>query len=362
MKVLQIGTQAFGKGGVGNYISSIISGSLGEDVSFVVGLDESRSINPPDNGQYVIVPYKVEYRWTQLLNRVYQLKRIVRKHSVNVIHVHTQRTALVVAIAKKLGLPVRVLYTPHGFRHTQLKGFKKVLHLIVEKLILHTVDRVVAITDIELKEFPMQQHKFIKIKSYVNLPCIGNASESNGSKSDRKTIIMVGSVTDRKNPDLFINVAEALSSNQALFFRWIGSGDLEVYAKETTVSKGLNNIEFCGQKSQSELSIMLDKSDILLMTSKAEGFPLSILEAYQKGLLVVCNDFLGAREIVDDGKTGLIFDYNSTEAAVKCLIEIINLKQAEASSIILNSQKFVEAYTDINRFASDYIRAYRSLA
>ena len=48
--------------------------------------------------------------------------------------------------------------------------------------------------------------------------------------------------------------------------------------------------------------------DVFALTSRSEGMPLSVLEAWAAGVPVVASRVGGLPEMVEDGRTGLLFD------------------------------------------------------
>jgi len=100
-----------------------------------------------------------------------------------------------------------------------------------------------------------------------------------------------------------------------LYFLWAGTGggnkyvDVEVQLKESVRKLGLSDrIKFLGQRA--DIADLLDASDIFILTSKAEGMPLSIMEAMAKGLPIIATAVSGIPEEL--GSTGkLLPDPNS---------------------------------------------------
>lgn len=90
-------------------------------------------------------------------------------------------------------------------------------------------------------------------------------------------------------------------------------------------------ISFEGQQSEDFISQFLPSMDIFLATSAAEGLPNSLVEAAACGLPIVTFDCEGAKEIVDDGKTGYVIPYGDIQLAADKIVLLSdkkNLQQA----------------------------------
>lgn len=68
----------------------------------------------------------------------------------------------------------------------------------------------------------------------------------------------------------------------------------------------LKNVEFPGAVSRKEIGQYYDRADIFLNASEVDNMPVSILEAFAAGTVVVSTAPDGIRAIVDDGRTGLL--------------------------------------------------------
>ncbi len=115
-----------------------------------------------------------------------------------------------------------------------------------------------------------------------------------------------------------------------LYFVWAGTGAAsgdnsnEAELKQTVAELGVGGrVIFLGQRW--DIADLLDASDIFILTSEAEGMPLSIMEAMAKGLPVIASGVSGIPEEL--GNTGKLLPNPKLEptAAVADLIETIQL-------------------------------------
>jgi len=75
---------------------------------------------------------------------------------------------------------------------------------------------------------------------------------------------------------------------------------------------------------QHEVAGLLAQTDLLLITSRMESFCLAALEAMACGVPVVASRVGGLPEVVLDGKTGLLFDLDQPDQAVRSALDLLS--------------------------------------
>lgn len=105
----------------------------------------------------------------------------------------------------------------------------------------------------------------------------------------------------------------------------VGGGTLLEDLKQSSASMGLKDVTFTGRVDNSEIFSYLDKSDIMLSAPHIDNMPVSLLEGFNAGLLVISSRVGGVPYMIEDGKNGLLFkDDDYQELAEKMLWAIDN--------------------------------------
>jgi len=98
----------------------------------------------------------------------------------------------------------------------------------------------------------------------------------------------------------------------------IGKGPEKKNLKSRILNLGLKNIEFLGYKAGNELKDLVRKSMFVVCPSISyETFGLVVVEANALGKPVIASDIGASPELIEDKKTGLLFNPGSTEELAK---------------------------------------------
>jgi glycosyltransferase involved in cell wall biosynthesis len=120
----------------------------------------------------------------------------------------------------------------------------------------------------------------------------------------------------------------------------------------------LKNISYVGFLSSEKYLELLKRSNAMILLSKFEAFPLSILEAMALGKPIITTPAGGLTEICKDGINGIYTQRNSEDAAKKIigLYQQKDLRDTISNNNLKDSQKM-----DWNNIIPQYLDLYKSL-
>lgn len=120
------------------------------------------------------------------------------------------------------------------------------------------------------------------------------------------TILFVGRLSKEKNPALWVDiVAQVQATRSNIKLVVVGEGPENAALQKKCERMNLR-VSFVGKLSSEDLQAYYLQSFALLVTSFYEGFGRVIAEAMAHGLPVFSTPTAGAREIIENSKTGFI--------------------------------------------------------
>lgn len=144
----------------------------------------------------------------------------------------------------------------------------------------------------------------------------------------------------------------------------VGSGkdqpdSIEKAMKEKVIQEGLENVIFYGETGKPEY--LLGVSDIFIFPSRKEGFPNALMEALAVGLPSVCSQIGGVLPLVEDGKTGILFESENYEQLAEKLDLLLKDKELRMKLGINARSAMAEKYS-FDKTSDAYYQLYKKLS
>lgn len=232
-------------------------------------------------------------------------------------------------------------------RHLPLDAIFKPKRYLVEILtnfLYSRVQKVIFVAEYAKKEMKLFLKKGITIHNGINTQEYINSFEKNNEKI---IISLIGRVENHKGQLEAIKVCQKLIKEFDNFeLRIIGEGSqlkyIEKYVQKNNLGSFINIVGF-----SSEIKKHLSESDIFLLPSKAELFPLTILEAMSMSLPIISTKVAGIPEMVRDKENGILIDPINEEELYEALKKLILNKELRRK-YGENSRKIVTERFDIS--------------
>ena len=191
----------------------------------------------------------------------------------------------------------------HSFHQKNKNGIlfwsKPVQHKIHQRIVINEMVRT------KLKEHYLK----MGINKYPKITVINNYVEIINEKRNvngKLKIIYLGRFcTKTKKTQYVLEIANNLLENQNCEFHLAGFNQSEAEGYNIP-----NNCIIHGLLNEKEVGELLLQSDLLIITSKNEGFPLVIMEAMMCGVVPITTNVGGITIHVDDSN-GYLINYNS---------------------------------------------------
>jgi len=173
-----------------------------------------------------------------------------------------------------------------------------------------------------------------------------------GFNEDTPLVISVASLSKQKD---HVTLIKAIAHLQNVHLLIVGDGSLKTKLHEFSISLGLNNrVHFLGYRN--DVPELLAAADVFVMSSHWEGFGLAVVEAMAAGVPVIASDVPGLSEVIEHGKSGLLFPARD-EAKLAENIRLL-LKDKHRRQQLINEGKKRAHYFTIDKTVSQYVGAY----
>lgn len=172
-----------------------------------------------------------------------------------------------------------------------------------------------------------------------------------GLPASARVVAGVGRLNPQKNFSLFLDIAAQLAPRfPDLHFLLAGDGPEEKMLREKAAALGISDrVTFSGYVADTRLVYLA--ADVLLMPSRYEGLPMTLLEAMAMGLPVVASQLDGIAEVIGDGREGFLVPSDDASLFVERTAAL--LQGAELSSrIAQNARAKIEASFSVERMTS----------
>jgi len=214
------------------------------------------------------------------------IRKVYQEIQPDWIHLHSSFAG---AYGRMAGLPrSKVIYTPHcyAFERRDISAAARMAYLLMEQVLALGNATVAAVSPREAvcAQRMLASQKTVMLPNVPVIPVSAFARRQQHQRGARWKVAMVGRLNPQKDPDFFIaTVKLAQKYDLPLDFIWLGGGE-DHWAQQL---KALG-VPVTGWLSHEEILGQMAECDIYFHTAAWESGPLSVLEAAQLGLTLVC--------------------------------------------------------------------------
>ena len=316
-------------------------------------------------------------------NAYRKLVKLIDWFRPDIVHTHASKAGALgrmAAFAKKV--PV-VVHTFHGnVFHSYFNKAKTGAYIAIERNLARKSSAVVAISPLQKKEL-VDVFKIVSEEKCKVVPLGFDLDRFHTGMDEKRTrfrkkyrldenevvIGIIGRLVSIKNHSLFLKVAaKALKkTHKNIRFLIIGDGELkdELIAEardlKLSVSPGDSaNAKVIFTSWIKNIDDAIAGLDIIVMTSKNEGTPVSLIEAQAGSKAIVTTDVGGIRDIIVPGESGLVSPTGDVAAMTENLLSVVEDEILRKEMGKTGSQ-FVKHRFTYQRLSSDMDKLYKNL-
>ena len=153
--------------------------------------------------------------------------------------------------------------------------------------------------DIISKKYGVKRDKCVIVSSGINLKKFDKMGECTTSK-EIKDILFVGRLSEQKNIPMLLSAFKLIQGNYDITLHIVGAGKERIAINKIITKEKIDNVILHGRVPDEKLMDLYSMSDIFILPSTYESFPLTLLEAMASGLPIVASDILGVRNVLKD--------------------------------------------------------------
>lgn len=285
----------------------------------------------------IIPEMKREVKWSEDKVAYKKIKELIGDFKPDIVHTHASKAGAIGRLAAhNMKVPL-IYHTFHGHVfHSYFGAMKTQVYKSVERNLARKSSRIIAISDIQKEELS-NIHKIcspdkIKViplgfdltRFYTDLEIKRAQFRSEWKIGDEEIAIgIVGRLVPIKNHQMFLDVAKRVSdkAKKSLKFVIVGDGELRGELEEYVNKLGLENVIFTSW--QKNVDVVNAGLDIICLTSKNEGTPVSLIEAQASGKPIVSTRVGGIENVVKPNETAFLSEVGDMDAFSSGLLKLI---------------------------------------
>ncbi len=312
-----------------------------------------------------------------------RIKKIIQEFKPDIVHTHASKAGAVGRLAAiRCKIPI-IVHTFHGHVfHGYFGSFKTGIFKFIERYLAKKSTAIIAISHVQKKEL-VELHKICDPGKMYVIPLGFDLKRFSENKPEKRTLFrqkymlaedeiaigIIGRLAPIKNHYLFIDAIEFVAKNTDKKIKAfiIGDGETKeqlisyIEKKQLTYSTqpGKNSL-FVFTSWIKEVDVALAGLDLVCLTSKNEGTPVSLIEAQAASKYIITTNVGGIQDILHP-ECGLLSDASDEETYKQNVLyavthfEAVNKKAGIASAEVM--QKF-----SYSRLCSDMSNLYSELS
>ncbi|MGO9598650.1 MAG: glycosyltransferase [Isosphaeraceae bacterium] len=318
------------------------------------------------------VPVHCAYKPPGLrLDTIRRIRELLRALKPDVVHTH-QIGALIYAgpACKQEKVPV-VVHTEHINNVAKHRSMSKRARIrLLWRFAGSYADRFFCVSD-DIADavtayWTVPNRKVMVVPNGIDTAAFASAEDSASLRTKLgiphgvPVIGTVGRLNEVKSQDLLIQAFARLSNHgPEPHLLLVGDGPerprLEQLAQNLSIA---DRVHFAGYQPRPHQFLHL--MNIFALTSRLEGMPLAILEAWAAGLPVVASRVGGVPKMIAQGQTGLLFD-SADKTALREAMSRLLAHPDEAKRLGEAGREYVRSRFDLRVMAGAYERHYRDV-
>ena len=282
---------------------------------------------------------------------------IFRKSQPDVVHLHNPTPTVYAAMAARAaGIP-SVIST----RHSLVAPPRRFVVELKYALAARACDWIVGICDATTNNVKsihsVPARKITRV--YNGAAPLERVAEAGRPPKTGFTLIYVGRLEPVKNHHLLLSAFRAaLTSRPDLRLWMVGDGSERQSLESLAAQLGVDGqVTFWGQ--QLDVAPFISAADAFIMSSKSEGLPISLLQAFSIGMPTIVTDVGGMAEVVRLAQAGLTVSATDPAEMAEAILRLAS-SDAEREQFSKNAEAAFRSRFSLQTMVDTYMDLYRN--
>jgi glycosyltransferase involved in cell wall biosynthesis len=363
VKIAYLMTRAHPLGGVQIHVRDLAAALRAQDHSPTVitsgsgpFIDDLRARQIPT---VILKHLTYPIRPIQDLRALREIREVLGDLRPDVLAVHSAKAGILGRLAGR-SLRIPVVLTAHGWTFGPgIPIVQAAVYRQVERLVGPFTTKIIAVSEFDrqlgLEAGIVGEDRLVTVHN--GMPDVPPLLRADPGRAPVRLVMVARFGPQKDHPTLFRALAGL--NHHAWELDLIGDGPLMAQTKSLAEALGIGaRVHFLGERL--DVDQILARTQVGLLVSNWEGFPLSILEAMRAGLPVVASAVGGSEESVRDGETGFLVPRGDVETLRERLARLLTDPELRVR-LGTHGRTFYEQHFTLGQFVAKTLAVYESM-
>lgn len=251
------------------------------------------------------------------ISAYHKLRQLLRTGRYDVVHTHTPNASAITRLAAR-DCDLCVMYTAHGFHfYTGAPRLNWLVYHKVEKFLARYTDKLITINQEDYQRacgFSLRHGGSVHLINGIGTDitvvrqpqAVAAIKKAYQLKAEDKVIVFAAELSDRKNQGLLIDaMAQLVQAGKDYRLFLLGAGKNEERYRRQIREQNLERHVFL-TGFQKDVRPYLELADVIASSSKQEGLPVNVMEAFAYGVPAVLTNIRGHEDLITERNQGLL--------------------------------------------------------
>ncbi|MFX0138784.1 MAG: glycosyltransferase family 4 protein [Candidatus Hodarchaeota archaeon] len=228
---------------------------------------------------------------------------------------------------------------------------------IFGRITINSADAIISVSKKDLNILKKRYDISKKINKYIPIGIDVNKFKNEPDR-EKKYITFIGRLSYIKGIDRFINfVKKVYKKDKSLKFLVVGNGPLINLVIEAQKSYPITHFKFY---PYDKIENIYNISKIVIIPSRFEGIPTTLLESLACETPVIANNVGGISEIIKNDVNGILFDYETTNNLDDLVLNLFD-KEKQMKIYGINGRKFIQNHLSWEKVSENIGDLYKEM-